>query len=211
MDKKSFELTGRENTDLICEKINQEAEEEIKIILDKARLEARNILVQAQGEAESKKQLILNELERDIQKSKEKIFSSLNLEKKRLVLMEKELFVHAILAELNKDFEEFREAGGYLDYLKKAVIEGIKVIGQNNDVVYYSFMDARFFNETFIAGIKKLCLEAGCAVEFNKAEFENLGVIINSIDGRVMYDNRLSSRLERSKEEIYAELLKESF
>lgn len=211
MDKKSFELTGRENTDLICEKINQEAEEEIKIILDKARLEARNILVQAQGEAESKKQLILNELERDIQKSKEKIFSSLNLEKKRLVLMEKEMFVHAVLAELNKDFGEFRETSDYLDFLKKAVIEGIKVIGQNNAVIYYSFMDARYFSETFIAEIRKLCLEAGCAVEFHNAEFENLGVIINSIDGRVMYDNRLSSRLERSKEEIYAELLKESF
>ncbi len=211
MDKKSFELAGRENTDLICEKINQEAEEEIKIILDKARLEAGNILVQAQREAESKKELILNELERDIQKSKEKIFSSLNLEKKRLVLTEKEMFVHAVLAELDKDFEEFRETGDYLDFLKKAVIEGIKVIGQNSAVIYYSFMDARYFSETFLAEVRKLCLEAGCAVKFNKAEFEDLGVIINSIDGRVMYDNRLSSRLARNKEEISGELLKKAF
>ena len=211
MDKKNLELAGRENTDLICGKINQEAGEEIKIILGKARKEAGDIFSQAGVEAESKKQLILNELEKDIRKSKDKIFSSLNLEKKRLVLTEKDMFVHAVLAELDKDFEEFRETAEYLEFLKKAVIEGAKVIGQNNAVVYYSFMDARFFNENFIAEIKKLCLDAGTAVEFNKAEFEDLGVIINSIDGRVMYDNRLSSRLARSKEEISGELLKEAF
>ncbi len=211
MDKKALGQGGKENTDLICARINQEAQEEIKIILDKARGEAGNILAQARVEAESKKQLILRELDKALLKSKEKTFSSLNLEKKRLVLMEKEMFVHAVLAELNKDFEEFRETSEYLDFLKKAVLQGVKVIAEKNIVVYFSFMDERYFHETFIADVKKLCLDAGCAVEFKKAEFEDLGVIINSTDDRVMYDNRLSSRLERHKEEIYGALLKESF
>jgi vacuolar-type H+-ATPase subunit E/Vma4 len=54
-------------------------------------------------------------------------------------------------------------------------------------------------------------LKTECSLKFNKADFSDLGVIVNSIDGRIMYDNRFLARLERVKEEVYMELLKESF
>lgn len=214
MDNKIFGQINQENADLICAKINQEADEEVKTILEKARRETEKILAQARKVAEDKRQLILKDLGIEIQKSREKILSSLNLEKKRLVLGEKDKFVQSVLAEVKKEAEGFHKDSGYPQFLEKAIIEGINVIGENNIAIYYSYLDEHLFNDFFINKIRNVCsagMNKDCSIKLNKADFKDLGVIVNSLDGRMRYDNRFLPRLERVREEIYMELLKESF
>jgi len=212
MGNKNSGQDNLENADLICAKINQEADEEVNVILEKSGKEAEKIIGQARIEAEEKRQQIIKELDIEIQRSKEKIICSLNLEKRRLVLEEKDKFVQSVLAEVKKKFEGFRRDKGYPDLLEKAVLEGMEVIEENNILVYYSCWDEGIFNEVFVKRVEKACRDtkmAECGFKFNKADFNDLGVIVNSFDGRVMYDNRLLSRLERKKEKIYRELVKE--
>jgi len=214
MDKKILGQLNQENADLICAKINQDADEEVRAILEKAGKDAEKVLAQARKSAEEKRRAILKDLEQEIQKSREKILSSLNLEKKRLLLGEKDKFVQSVLSEVRKKAQDLRKDSGYPEFLENAIIEGIEVIEENKAEIYYSYLDEHLFNEGFINKIEKACsrvLKTDCRVKFNKADFNDLGVIVNSTDGRMMYDNRILARLERAKEEIYMELLKESF
>ena len=48
-------------------------------------------------------------------------------------------------------------------------------------------------------------------VEFKKSDFSEIGVIVQSQDGRLLFDNRFSARLKRAYDEIYMKLLKEAF
>ncbi len=214
MDNKFLGKINQENAQVICSKISEDADDEIRFILEQARKESEKIIFRAREVVEDKNQVIFKELEREIQKSREKILSSLNLEKKRLILGEKDKFIQSVLANVIKDAQDFRKENGYPEFLENAVIEGIEVIEENNITIYYSYLDERLFNSDFTKKIEKACsqvLKTGCSLKFNKADFSDLGVIVNSIDGRIMYDNRFLARLERVKEKIYMELLKESF
>jgi vacuolar-type H+-ATPase subunit E/Vma4 len=214
MDIKILGKINQENAQVICSKISEDADDEIKSILGAARKESEKILSQARKVVEDKNQVIFKDLDREIQKSREKILSSLNLEKKRLVLGEKDKFIQSVLAQVKKKAEDFRREGNYLEFLKNAIIEGVEVIEENNIEIYYSVLDERIFNDDFKDKIEKDCsqiLKTECSLKFNKADFSDLGVIVNSIDGRIMYDNRFLARLERVKEEVYMDLLKESF
>ncbi len=214
MDNQNIEQINQENADLICAKINLEADEEVKAILEKSEKEAEKILGGARFEAEEKKQRILKNVDIEIQKSREKILSALNLEKKRLVLGEKDKFIQLVLVEVKKKLAEFRKDKGYPQFLENVILEGLEVIGENNFVIYYSYLDDIIFDDVFMKRVEKICREfkkLDCQVKFNKADFSDLGVIVNSLDGRVMYDNRLLARLGRAQEEIYRRLLKETF
>jgi len=213
MDNKSLGKINEENAQVICAKIAEEADDEIRSILEQGRKETGKIISQAEKVAEDKKQAILKDMAREIQKSREKILSSLNLEKKRLVFTEKDKFVQSVLAEVKKKSVGFRKDSAYPEFLKNAIVEGIKVIEEDKIEIYYSYLDEHLFNESFIKHIRSVCSEVlhkDCEVKFNKADFKDLGVIVNSTGGRMMYDNRFLSRMERAKEEIYMELLKES-
>lgn len=214
MDNKLLGKINEENASVICAKIAEEADDEILTILEQARKETGKIISGAQKVAEDKKEMINKDAEREIQKSQEKMLSSLNLEKKHLVFAQKDKFIQLVLAEAKKKSEEFRNASAYPEFLESAIVEGIKVIEQNNIEIYYSYLDEHLFNEAFIKNIKSSCfavMNKDCNVKFNKSDFKDLGVIVNSAGGRMMYDNRFLARMERAKEEIYMELLKESF
>jgi vacuolar-type H+-ATPase subunit E/Vma4 len=214
MDKKILGKLNQENAEVICAKISEDADEEIKAILEQARRESDKIVSQAHKVVDDKTQVIFKELDQEIQKSREKILSSLNLEKKRLVLGEKDKFIQSVLANIIKNSQDFRKENNYPEFLENAIIEGTEVIEDGNIAVYYSYLDESIFNADFTRKIEHACsqvLKKGCSLKFNKADFNDLGVIVNSVDGRIMYDNRFLARLERVKENIYMELLKDSF
>ena len=214
MDIKILGKINQENAQVICSKISEDADDEIKSILGAARKQSEKINSAARKVIEDKNQVIFKDLEREIQKSRENILSSLNLEKKRLVLSEKDKFIQSVLAQVRKKAQDFRQESKYLEFLQDAIIEGVEVIEENNIEIYYCGLDEHFFNDAFKDKITKACaqiLKTECSLKFKKADFSDLGVIVNSVDGRIMYDNRFLARLDRVKEEVYMELLKESF
>jgi len=80
-------------------------------------------------------------------------------------------------------------------------------------VVYYAAQDEHIFDKDFVKNLTGRCSAAmnkTCVLTLNKSDFKDLGVIINSADGRMMFDNRFSARLERIYDDIYMELLKEA-
>ena len=155
---------------------------------------------------------MLKSLDEDTQKLKDKILSSLNLEKKRLVLSEKDRFVQAVIARAQEEAAGFRASPDYPAFLEKAVLEGIAVIADSRIEVHYSSLDEKLINEGFIRKIEAACAAGGkkqCALKFHKADFQDIGVIVYSADGRMMFDNRFSARLARMKDELYMNLLNE--
>jgi vacuolar-type H+-ATPase subunit E/Vma4 len=214
LDNKVLEQLNKGNSEAICAKISEDAEKEAKSIIESGRSQVENILLEARRLAEAKKQEIFKELDQELSKSREKVSSSLNLARKRLILAEKDKFVQSVLAEVREKALVFRHDPGYPEFLGKAVVEAIKIVGDKNTEVYYSYLDEQLFNEGFMKNIKNSCpgsVNNGCSIKFSKSDFTDLGVIVNAPGGRIIFDNRFLTRLERAKEEIYMDLLKGSF
>lgn len=212
MDKKIPQQINPENAEIICAKIRQDTEREVKAIMDRCAREKDNMIKSAEAEAAKKTKDIFAATEKEIVKSFERITSTQNLEKKRLALEGKNRFVQLVFDSLRGMAGKFREDPGYPGHLQDWVIEGIKVIGSEKIELFYSFRDENIVNDGFIRKIEDICkdrLRQSVSIKPCKGDFADIGVIVNSQDGRMMFDNRFSARLSRSYDQFYMELLKE--
>jgi len=214
MNEKLLNQKNKENADAICAKIREDADYETKNMLARANKEAERILKEAKWLGGKKKEEINRNFDKEIEKTRERILSTINLEKKRITLGEKSKFVEDILNNVKRQAQDFRKTEGYIGFLEKAIIEGVRVIDEGDIEIFYSFLDENILHDGFIKKLENICsdtLKQKCSIELEKSDFEDLGVILHSQDGRMGYDNRFLARLERIYDEVYMELLKEAF
>lgn len=213
MNKDTVVPANSDNAQAICLKIKQDSDEEILRISQRAKAEIAKITAAAEREASAARDVLLSRLEKEIEIFRERTASALNLEKKKIFLEGRKAFVDSVLDAVKNRAGSFRTEPGYPAFLSKAIKEGARVLGAADFVVYYSSADRNIFNEGFLSGVKSECSEmfrAECGITLKESDFADIGVIVQTPEGRMMYDNRFSARLERMRERIYMELLKEA-
>lgn len=213
MSKEKYSNVNLQNLEAIRAKIKLEVEEEISDILALAKKESERILKAAKEQAARDKEKALNESDKEIQSLKEKTFSVLNLEKRRIILQEKSVFIENVIRLAKQQAEDFRRSGEYKIFLEKAILEAVAVIDEQKVDIFYSFLDEGIFSDVFIKDIQEACrkkFRKDISLTFQKNDFKDIGVLANSADKRLMYDNRFLLRLKRMYDDIYMQLLKEA-
>lgn len=205
VDKALYSKAKVEDAGEICRKIIEDAAAQANLMLASAEKERARIMEDAGREAENEKKEALKKNDIEIEKTKQKIFSTLNLEKKKLFLEEKSRFIATALEKAKEIAAEFRKDPGYKAFLEKAISEGVEVIGAAEASVLYSALDEKIIKGDFIKSVK------GVSLEFKKCDFKDIGVIVQSKDARLIYDNTFSARFKRLYDDIYMDLLKGAF
>ena len=202
-----------ENSKTICAKVKEEADDEVRDILEKARAARDRILEEAKKEVFEKKNAMLKESDNEIERIKERVYSNLHLENSRAILEEKNEFAKEVLKKVNDRAQNFRSNGEYPVFLKKAVIEGVGIIDDAETEVLYSSKDSSIIDNVFVKDVEEKTTAEfkKISIEFKKSDFGDIGVIVQARSGRRIYDNRFSARLKRAHDEIYMSLLKEVF
>lgn len=200
-----------ENADEIRKQIHEETDYETKEILSRAKTLAASILKDAKLEADKNKQSVLAESDKKINIIKERIFSALNLEKKRIVMGEKSKFIEKVFTEMASQASSYRNQQEYPQSLKKIVTEATDVIGSDSLEVIYSPLDEKIINDDFVNELKKICqnkLGREIKLKFTKGDFKDIGFIVQSFDGRLIYDARFTSRFNQARDDMYMDLLR---
>ncbi|MFA5099705.1 MAG: V-type ATP synthase subunit E, partial [Candidatus Omnitrophota bacterium] len=129
MNKETVSPMDHDNADAICARITQDADAEVKQLFERAQAQAQSIVAQARVAAEAQKAVLLKDSEKEIDKSKDRVLSTLNLEKKRLILEGKQSFVDTVLDEVKQKAVKFRADPAYIRFLAGAIVEGVRVLG----------------------------------------------------------------------------------
>ena len=216
MDKKELQEMTSDNAGKLCARIRADADAQVKEIAGKQGVDANQIIQQAQAEAQRKKVAALAVVEKELEKFREKAHSSLNLEKRRLLLEGKSAFVKAVLDEVKRGAVDLRSpagASGYAEFLRQAVVEGAQVVENEALEVFFSPEDRHIFTPGFADSLAQLCSQAlhmPCRLRMTQGDFKDVGVIVATQDGRMIFDNRFNARLARIYDDIYCALLKEA-
>ncbi|MCK9572973.1 MAG: V-type ATP synthase subunit E [Candidatus Omnitrophica bacterium] len=209
--KETYLEENIENAAEIRKRIHEETDYETKEIISRVKVLAKNLLNDAKLAADKNRTDSFLELEQKIGKIKERIFSALNLEKKRVIMGEKSKFIDEVFLEINIQAKAFRGQKEYDQFLKKIILEGIAVIATGSLEVFYSPLDEEIINDGFIEEAKKSCqgkLNQEIQLKFTKSDFNDIGFIVQSLDGRLIYDARFASRLKLAQDDIYMDLLR---
>jgi vacuolar-type H+-ATPase subunit E/Vma4 len=214
MDTKLYAQVNADNAQELCRRIIQESESQSNSILAKAKAEAEKFLSEAKKRLEINSQIANQQLEKELAQIKQKIYSSLNLEKKRLTLEERNKFIDEVFEAVKSQAQGFRSLQDYPEFLKNEILEGADIISDGKISVLYSSLDEKIIDKNFIKEIEELTSQKAkrdILFEFQKSDFQDTGVVMRSHDGNILYDNTFISRLNRAHDEIYMKLLKEEF
>lgn len=200
------------NAESICQKINDEATALIKTITATAEKESQNIIQEAFKKQKIEKEETEKQIATEIEILKTKIFSTLELEKRKTILCARDEFIQKALKKLGVLISDFSKTKGYNNFLKNAILEGLIVLETENLHILYSSADTNLFSQQFTDEIKKFLLEKqkkDISLTFEKGNFNESGLIIQSQNKQRLFDNRFSYRIKREYENIYNQLVKE--
>jgi len=212
MNKKLPADTTKENAQELLKKINLEAKAEIDDINAIAQREIEKIFTQARQEVESEKAISVSQLQKELETLREKNFSTIALEKKKVLLGEKNLFIEKVFRAVQKEAESFRSCAHYKIFLQQAIFEAVEIIDADTVIIFCSSLDEGTCNAAFIAEIENVSaakFKKTITFIFQKGSFADIGIIAQSKDGHLRYDNRFAARLRRVYDDMYVKLQRE--
>ena len=209
------------------EDANQGRDELIQAIEEEARREADRIVQEAQkaveqrrGTGEERAESVLREAERKAQEQAETIKkrtdSRISAELRRLSLQKQEEFFRETLKEVSRKLEEMIEKPGYSDVLRGWIVEAVIGLNVKEATVIASKKEMPLLDSELLEQARgELEALTGRKIDLRVADSEPLlsqGVMAYAREGKLVFDNRVDTRLLRYRSEIrrviYGELSK---
>jgi len=220
-------MDNKKSAELMVKEIKDKAQQEADSILQKAKEKADIRIKLAQGEIKR----YLEERQKDTEAKKEiirkRLLSTVGLETRRIITKAKEDVISRVLERVKEKGREFRQKKKeYLQWLERAIIEGVLAIANANLIsiksglgksvkIAASKLDSEIITEKFIEKIQDKIkntygLDISIKIAFD-AENKDTGVIIKSADEKAVFYNIFSSRMQRQKNILRLVIYKEIF
>lgn len=193
------------NIETLKEEILNQAKEQATIVLDRERRIAERDLNYAKEDAEKIKeqQRLKSQSLAEIEARKYK--ASAEMEARRILLRKKDELVSRLFDAVEAKLEEMRGSKTYIDIIKHSIKEAIPNIG-NKLVVEISKEDEKVFTKSVVSSIEsEISQMLGHEIKLDfRVSQDSLpaGVIIKSMDGRMIIDGLFPSLMKQLKDEM---------
>jgi len=193
-------MGGVGSIDVLRDEIIRQATEQSATILDRAQRVSERDLEFAKEEADEIRRQQREKIQPAVEMERKRIIAATEMEARRRLLEKKEELVSRIFSEVESKINEMRGSESYMATISRLIEDGVSIIG-GKSIVHYSEKDEGIFTEEFISSVKLRIKNVEVQFRCIKDEISS-GVIIRSIDGKVIVDNSFSSLIRRLKEEL---------
>lgn len=208
MNEKTYsEIEG--NAEGIIQKIRAEADKNLSDIIASAKNKAESIIKDAEISIEQGKKKTRDELNISMQRLKEIMDSSEKMEIKRIVLGRKNVFAEQVIKTAGQISADFRNKSEYKSFLISSIRKGMQLISKDTVAIKYSPKDESFINNKMKDELSELSKKNNIRINLNKDDFSDIGLVIMSEDGSIIYDARYNALFKRMSEEVYMKIIGE--
>ncbi len=196
-----------ESVGLMYNQIIEEANKEAESLLQKAKTSAQQRIQLATQESEGNAKKIIERANQDCSQIEKKVMSSIQIEKRKLILKKEEELIGQILAGAKNELKVFSSGPDYRKYLKVSLINSalqleetkISVIAGKND-------PEKLVTEVLREAEKEISSKSGRRISFQleAAKHNGSGFIIRTMDGSIQINNTLQEKLNSQIDEIRA-------
>lgn len=187
-------------------KIRLDTDEEIHKVLENAeKIRSDREIVQSgwekrEGKTWKKKEV---QFSRELE---ERLDASFRMEKKKIFLQTQEKLMRRMEEEAMHRIEDSMDSPVYREYLKSWIIEGILGLREDNILLKGSAGDLKHMDEEMLEAVRMEIFEKTAfkvKLEIQKEAPQLVpGVLLESSDGRVSFNNQLPARFRRRKAQI---------
>ena len=190
----------------ISSEVVGDVQKEAEAIILASETEAKETLKTAKHEADQKYREIINQAKHKAEAERRKIASVTEVEMRNRLLQTKEDLVDVAFEKALAKFKEFVETEEYRDYLVKLIEEVSKKISQKELDVQVNAKDATWLTQEKLNPLaKRLHTE----LKLVKATEQFIGgCIVQTADGKIIYNSTIDARLEELKPTLRVEVAK---
>lgn len=174
-----------------------------------AENDAKTTLKAAKEQADQIYRDIISQAKANAEAEKRKIASVTEVEMRNRLLQTKEDLVDVAFEKAVLELKKFVETKDYHDYLLKLIQDAAKKIGQKELVVQVNAKDRDLLTPE---ALKRLSKKLHCELKLSdKTEDYIGGCIIQTEDGKIIYDVTIDNRLQELKPVLRVEIAKMLF
>jgi len=196
----------------LCEEIIREAQRQAETLLADANGMAQRIMEQARADAADFAAGVMADAEHQAAEQECKSQPAINIDVRRVAMDAREKLFTMVIEHMKNKASTFRQDGRYRDYLRRSIIEGARIVACPEMVVIGSHIDAPLFDDSFLNDAsRQLKDEHGQTVSLTFVAMEgelDIGVMIQSRDKRILFDNRFLPVLARWHDRLHVDILK---
>lgn len=201
------------SSEVLCREIRTQSESEASSILEEAEKDVERIRQKAAQDAEKDREKTLSGAQIQAGASRRKMLSSVHLEVKKQTLRNREAILARIFQEVRKKLDAFRSDGEYAEFLMACVVEGALAVESETIQVVCGKTEEKKLTPAALESIQKTLAQEGrvCRLELTEGDDGEGGVLVQSSDGRMRFDNRFSARIRRMEHRLRLEAMKKVF
>jgi len=202
------------------EQIKKDAEAEMEKIRGRAELAARRKLEAAEREGEAATRQARQSAEEQAHRIAARAMAGVSLEVRRTMLRVQGEIVNEVLDRAREKLKQLQGTPQYAGFVERLAVQGILALADNTCVLAPGAADAGLFTPQRIVEIKKTAkrltgneinLTVSNDLSLARPGAEGSGVRVYSGSKKTLFDNTLTARLDRLKDELRMIVAKEVF
>jgi|SRR5271157_2105955 len=183
-----------ESIERLAQAVMSEARGEADQVLSEAKTKADGIRQQAQVQAASERQAILERAEMEAERTRRQAVASAQMKARMLELHHREKRLQDVFEAAGKKLSSVQAWKDYDEIALQLVREALIHLGSKSALVH---ADAKTQQALTRAALEKLSKELNMKITVHEPLNRGTGVIVQTEDGRMQYDNTLETRLVR--------------
>jgi len=183
-----------ENIEMLSRSILSDANSDAEEILAAARAKADAIREHAQQQANAEKARILEQSSREAERIRSQVVATTQLKSRTMMLEHREKLLDSVFKAAREQLPSLEQWSDYNDIALRLLREALVQLKSNKVVIRADENTQKLFSEALI---KKLADELKLSLTVGKPLETGLGVVVESADGHLTFDNTLETRLDR--------------
>ena len=190
---------------VLLDEIRKKAEDEGRGIIEEARKTADQKRAAAEAQAERIQEEARQRAEARAESMREKKLANLAMQKKRIRLHQNEEIMQLVLQRTVSSLEERVHTPEYAQALETWAVEACLGLGTDAAILETSEAERKYFDPPALEKIRTEDQERGTPrmdIRLSEKNTGEAGVVARSPDGRLVYDNRIQTRIRRHKNRL---------
>ncbi|OQY34514.1 MAG: hypothetical protein B6241_04390 [Spirochaetaceae bacterium 4572_59] len=199
-------MSLKNSTNQLMAKIRLDTDEEVRQVLDKAEKIREDRKKSQTGWEKREEKSWKKKEEQFSREQKERLDAVFRMERKRFFLQSQERLMRRMEEEAMHRIEDSMDSPVYREYLKSWIIEGILGLREEDVLLKGSARDLKHMDRDMLQSVQKdifdrTAFKVKLQVQSNLPELVP-GVLLESCNGRVSFNNQLPARFRRRKAQI---------
>jgi len=183
-----------ENIESLSRAMESEAKADAEQIRASSQAKADEIRQQARQQAETERGEILDRARQEADRLRGQVIATTQMKARTMELEQREKLLDNIFDAAHKQLSSIQQWSEYNQIAHKLLLEAVQQLGASKIQVRADEQTQKVLTDL---GLEQLSKELGAEIILGNPLRQGLGVISETVDGHLQYDNTLETRLDR--------------